>query len=111
MIELEKEPSTELCPRCGSILYTRGCYACSNNSCMFRWNTEDFNQVKVAMEFLQLINTVKELESLSDKVRQGIPIDFRDAIVVIEYQDRKAERRKTSPVTRFKLFFMKFLKR
>ena len=30
----------------------------------------------------------ERLEALSDMVRQGIPIDFCDAIAVIEYQDR-----------------------
>jgi hypothetical protein len=34
------------------------------------------------------------LEALSDKVRMGEPIDFFDAIAVIEYQERLRQERK-----------------
>ena len=110
-MELEKEPSMELCPRCGSILYTRGCYECSNNSCMFRWNTNDFDKVKAGMKLLEYISHIEQLNILSDKVRKGIPIDFTDAIEVIEYQDVLKQRRKPSLITRFKLYLNKLLKR
>ena len=109
MIELEKEMTTIPCPRCGSILYTRGCYACSNNSCMFRWNTEDFNEVKSAMDLINSIKSVEILEGLSNKVRNGIPIDLMDAIAVVEYQKMLKKRIKLP--TRIKSSIVKFLKR
>lgn len=35
----------------------------------------------------------ERLEALSDKVRMGVPVDFGEAIEVIEYQERlKSER-------------------
>ena len=42
----------------------------------------------------------ERLEALSDKVRMGIPIDFSEALEVIEYQgriraEREAKRSKT----------------
>lgn len=110
-MELEKEPSTELCPRCGSILYTRGCYECSHNSCMFRWNTSDFDKVKAGMRLLDYISHIEQLEKLSDKIRQGIPVDFTDAIEVIEYQDMLKRRRKPSLLAKFKTCLNKLLKR
>jgi len=39
---------------------------------------------------------IKRLEELSDQVRMGIPIDFSEAIEVIEYQTELAEIRANS---------------
>ena len=110
-MELEKEVTTELCPRCGSILYTIGCYQCSNNSCCFRWNEKDFHDVKAAMELLNWTKEIKQLEHLSDKVRHGTPIDYRDAVAVVFYQSELSKHRKPSLITRFKLYLNKLIKR
>jgi hypothetical protein len=48
----------------------------------------------------------ERLELLSDKVRQGIPIDFIEAIEVIEYQEKLREMRNNSFIwKRIKLAF------
>jgi len=36
------------------------------------------------------------LEYLSDQIRKGIPVDFSEAIEVIEYQESLKEKRKSS---------------
>ena len=46
------------------------------------------------------------LERLSDMVRMGQPIDFSEAIEVIEYQETlKLERKRTSLFHKIKRFF------
>lgn len=48
----------------------------------------------------------ERLERLSDKVRMGEPIDFNDAIEVIDYQMKlKQERNHHSWVNRMRRFF------
>ena len=48
----------------------------------------------------------ERLEMLSDKVRMGEPIDFNEAIEVIEYQEQlKQERKANSFVSRVQRFF------
>ena len=45
----------------------------------------------------------ERLEALSDKVRMGIPIDFSEALEVIEYQERlRAEREAKREAKRWK---------
>ncbi len=39
---------------------------------------------------------IKRLEELSDQVRMGIPINFSDALEVVEYQTELAEIRASS---------------
>ena len=38
----------------------------------------------------------ERLEMLSDKVRKGVPIDFSEAIEVIDYQMKLQQERKTN---------------
>jgi hypothetical protein len=38
----------------------------------------------------------ERLEMLSDKVRMGVPIDFSEAIEVIDYQTKLQQERKTN---------------
>jgi Ethanolamine utilization protein EutJ (predicted chaperonin) len=40
----------------------------------------------------------ERLELLSDKVRQGIPINFFDAIEVVAYQEKLKEMRENSSI-------------
>lgn len=47
----------------------------------------------------------EHLEELSDKVRQGIPIGFIEAIEVVEYQQTLREKREKSAWLRFKHWF------
>ena len=48
----------------------------------------------------------ERLEMLSDRVRRGIPIDFSEAIEVIDYQQRlQQERKNNSWVYKLKRFF------
>ena len=48
----------------------------------------------------------ERLEMLSDKVRRGIPIDFHEAIEVIDYQQRlQQERKNNSWVYKMRRFF------
>ena len=48
------------------------------------------------------METLKDerLEQLSDKVRMGTPIDFMEALEVIEYQENKKKNKKKSFVRR-----------
>jgi hypothetical protein len=77
---------------------------------MFRWNTEDFNEVKGAMELLRAIKAVETLEDLSDKVRNGTPINLMDALAVVEYQEMLKKRNKSLP-NQIKSSINKLLKR
>jgi hypothetical protein len=43
----------------------------------------------------------RRLEELSDKVRMGEPIDYNDAVEVIEYQEKLREYRKSRPWWKF----------
>ncbi len=48
----------------------------------------------------------QRLERLSDQVRRGIPIDFHEAIQVIDYQQRlQQERKNNSWMNRVRRFF------
>jgi hypothetical protein len=48
----------------------------------------------------------ERLEMLSEKVRRGQPIDFSEAIEVIDYQEQlKQERKANSFVARVRRFF------
>ena len=48
----------------------------------------------------------ERLERLSDQVRRGIPIDFSEAIEVIDYQMKlKQERKTNSWMNRVRRFF------
>ena len=48
----------------------------------------------------------ERLEMLSDKVRKGVPIDFSEAIEVIDYQMKLQQERKTNSwVYKLKRFF------
>jgi hypothetical protein len=48
----------------------------------------------------------ERLEMLSEKVRRGQPIDFNEAIEVIDYQEQlKQERKANSFVARVRRFF------
>ncbi len=48
----------------------------------------------------------ERLEMLSDMVRKGEPIDFSEAMEVIEYQEQlKVERKNNSFLTKVKRFF------
>ena len=48
----------------------------------------------------------KRLEMLSDKVRLGVPIDFKEAIEVIDYQMKlQQERKNNSWVYKVRRFF------
>ena len=48
----------------------------------------------------------ERLEMLSDKVRRGIPIDFHEAIQVIDYQQRlQQERKNNSWIYKMRRFF------
>ena len=50
----------------------------------------------------------KRLEELSDCVRRGIPIDFRDAIEVIAYQEELRKQRNFTLTGKMARFFGKF---
>ena len=48
----------------------------------------------------------ERLEMLSDRVRRGIPVDFSEAIEVIDYQQRlQQERKNNSWMNRVRRFF------
>ena len=48
----------------------------------------------------------ENLEAISDKIRQGIPIDFLDAIAAINYQEQlRHEREQNSFWNRIKRYF------
>ena len=48
----------------------------------------------------------ERLEMLSDKVRMGVPIDFAEAIEVIDYQMKlQQERKNNSWINRVRRFF------
>lgn len=48
----------------------------------------------------------ERLERLSDQVRRGMPIDFSEAIEVIDYQQRlQQERKNNSWMNRVRRFF------
>ena len=52
--------------------------------------------------------TNERLEILSDKVRRGEPIDFIEALEVIEYQTQLKKHRKENSITKkIKRFFEK----
>ncbi len=47
----------------------------------------------------------EELEILSDKVRDGIPVSFDDAFRVIEYQETKNQKKKPSLLNKIQSLF------
>ena len=47
----------------------------------------------------------ERLEALSDKIRQGIPVDFIEALEVIEYQQLLKEKRNNSLWERIKYWW------
>ncbi len=48
----------------------------------------------------------ERLEMLSDKVRMGVPIDFSEAIEVVDYQMKLQQERKTNSwMNRVRRFF------
>lgn len=52
----------------------------------------------------------KRLEDLSDKVRQGIPIDFSEAMEVIEYQSKLKQERLDKASNSFVGRFMRWIR-
>jgi hypothetical protein len=49
----------------------------------------------------------ERLEILSDLVRSGVPVDFSQAIEVIEYQERLKATRKITRLEKIKNYFRK----
>lgn len=49
------------------------------------------------------------LEGLSDKIRMGIPVDFKEALEAIDYQEKLREEREKKLWFRIKKWFMSWI--